>query len=143
MQEIKCPNCGKVFQVDESGYAQIMQQVRDKEFEKELERREQEIRQKKEDDLKIERMEQEKIHSAALARKDSALAEIKQEVERLKAQLQNAQTEKKLAVTEAVQKKDQMLSDKEVEIEKLMSALDLQKKEGELRENNLVERHRD
>lgn len=39
MQEIKCPNCGEVFAVDESGYAQIVSQVRDKEFEKELERR--------------------------------------------------------------------------------------------------------
>ena len=36
MQEIKCPNCGEVFVVDESGYAQIVQQVRDKEFDKEL-----------------------------------------------------------------------------------------------------------
>ena len=43
MQEIKCPNCGEVFQVDESGYAQIAQQVRDKEFEKELSRRQQEM----------------------------------------------------------------------------------------------------
>ena len=34
MQEIKCPNCGEVFVVDESGYAQIVQQIRDKEFEK-------------------------------------------------------------------------------------------------------------
>ena len=39
MQEIKCPNCGKVFQVDDTGYAQIVQQVRDKEFEKEIARR--------------------------------------------------------------------------------------------------------
>ena len=36
MQEIKCPKCGEVFQVDESGYAAIVRQVRDKEFEKEL-----------------------------------------------------------------------------------------------------------
>ena len=36
MQEIKCPNCGEVFQVDESGYAQILSQVRDKEFDKEI-----------------------------------------------------------------------------------------------------------
>jgi len=40
MQEIKCPKCGEVFQVDESGYAAIVQQVRDKEFKKELEQRE-------------------------------------------------------------------------------------------------------
>ena len=39
MQEIRCPKCGEVFQVDETGYDQIAQQVRDKEFEKELERR--------------------------------------------------------------------------------------------------------
>ena len=36
MQEIRCPNCGKVFQVDETGYAQIVQQVRDREFEKDV-----------------------------------------------------------------------------------------------------------
>lgn len=36
MKEIKCPKCGEVFQVDESGYAAIVKQVRDKEFEKEL-----------------------------------------------------------------------------------------------------------
>ena len=39
MQEIKCPKCGEVFQVDESGYAAIGRQVRDKEFEKELSER--------------------------------------------------------------------------------------------------------
>ena len=40
MQEIKCPKCGEVFAVDESDYAQIVQQVRDKEFDKELKQRE-------------------------------------------------------------------------------------------------------
>ena len=44
MHEIKCPNCGKMFQVDETGYAQILQQVRDQEFQKELERREVELK---------------------------------------------------------------------------------------------------
>lgn len=43
MQEIRCPRCGEVFQVDETGYAQIAQQVRDKEFEKELGRRAKEL----------------------------------------------------------------------------------------------------
>ena len=40
MQEIKCPKCGEVFQVDESGYAAIVKQVRDKVFEKETLERE-------------------------------------------------------------------------------------------------------
>ncbi len=61
MQEIKCPNCGTVFQVDESGYTQILQQVRDREFEKELQRRKQELEQKKNDDMTIALMEQEKL----------------------------------------------------------------------------------
>ena len=43
MQEIKCPKCGEVFQVDESGYAAIVKQVRDKEFEKEVDMRESQI----------------------------------------------------------------------------------------------------
>ena len=142
MQEIKCPNCGTVFQVDESGYAQILSQVRDKEFEKELERREQELALKKENDLRIVRMEQEKSFNEQLARKVSDLAEKDREIERLKAQLDKADTEKKLAVSEAIQKKDKELSEKGTEITKLQSELELQRKEGELQKNNLVEQHK-
>lgn len=40
MNEIKCPHCGKVFQVDESGFADIVKQVRDSEFQRELQQRE-------------------------------------------------------------------------------------------------------
>ena len=36
MNEIKCPNCGQVFPIDEAGYTAIAQQIRDKEFEKAL-----------------------------------------------------------------------------------------------------------
>ena len=50
MQELKCPNCGEVFQVDESGYAQIVSQIRDKEFETELKRREEELNKNRERD---------------------------------------------------------------------------------------------
>ena len=142
MQEIKCPNCGTVFQVDESGYAQILSQVRDKEFEKELERREQELALKKENDLRIVRMEQEKSFNEQLARKVSDLAEKDRKIERLKAQLDKADTEKKLAVSEAVQKKDKELSEKGTEITRLQSELELQRKEGELQKNNLVEQHK-
>ena len=142
MQEIKCPNCGQIFQVDESGYAQIVQQVRDKEFAKELERREQELLQKKESDLTIAAMEQEKNYNKQIAEKDSELAEKDKQIERLKAQLEKADTEMKLAVAEAVQEKDRELSEKGTEITKLQSDLELQKKEGELKENNLIEQHK-
>ena len=61
MQEIKCPNCGEVFVVDESGYAQIVQQVRDKEFDKELRRREEELAGKQESELRLLKLEQKQV----------------------------------------------------------------------------------
>ena len=141
MQEIRCPNCGKVFQVDEAGYAQILQQVRDREFSDELRRRTQQLQQEKESDLKIARMEQEKSYSREISKKDSELAEKDRQIEQLKAKLGQAETEKKLAVSEAVQKKDRELSERGAEITKLQSDLELQKKEGKLRENNLLAQH--
>jgi hypothetical protein len=141
MQEIRCPNCGTVFQVDESGYAQIVQQVRDQEFEKELKRRENEIAQKQKSDLDLAKMKQEKEFSAEISKKESELADRDREIERLKAQLEMADTEKKLAVSEAVQEKDHELSERAGEISKLQSEIELQKKEGELKERNILEKH--
>jgi len=142
MQEIKCPNCGKIFQVDAAGYAQIVQQVRDREFEQELKRREHEMAQKKEDDLTIARMKQEKDYNAALNLKEQELAEKDRLIEQYKAQMSSFETEKKLAVAEAVQEKEKELSEKGAELTKLQSDLELQKKESLLRENNLQEQHK-
>ena len=141
MQEIKCPNCGKMFQVDDSGYTQIVSQVRDKEFEKELDRREKELAQKKEKDLTIARMEQEKSYNEEIAKKDSEIADRDRMIEQLKAKLSGSETEKKLAVTEAIQEKDRELSEKENEIGKLQGKLELQKREEELKEKTLIEKH--
>ena len=59
MQEIKCPKCGEVFQVDESGYAAIVKQVRDKEFEKEIASRESQFENEKETAVKLAKTETE------------------------------------------------------------------------------------
>lgn len=106
MQEIKCPKCGEVFAVDESGYAQIVQQIRDKEFEKELKRREKDLAEKKESDLKVARMEQKEEFDRVLSSKDSELSEKDKVIEQLKAQISGSETEKKLAVSEAVSEKE-------------------------------------
>ena len=58
MQEIKCPKCGEVFVVDESGYANIVKQVRDKEFAKELKKREEELKDAQQKDFDLVRLEQ-------------------------------------------------------------------------------------
>nr|MCR4804322.1 DUF2130 domain-containing protein [Clostridia bacterium] len=143
MQEIKCPNCGKIFQVDDTGYAQIVQQVRDREFEKELERREEALAQKQENDLTIARMEQEKLRSEELSKKDAELAERERLIGQLKAQLSGIEMEKKLAVTQAVQekvkesdsileKKKEELADRDKEIERLKAQLDKAETEKKL-----------
>ena len=135
MQELKCPNCGVVFHADESGYAQIVQQVRDREFEKELERRAELLRRQKENDLTIARMEQEKSHGDELAQKNAELAERDRLIEQLRAQISGSETEKKLAVNEAVQekkkesdsalgKKNAELAEKKREIAELRARLD-------------------
>ena len=87
MQEIKCPNCGTIFQVDESEYAQILRQVRDDEFKKELEYRAKDLAEKKETDLKLVRMEQEKKLGEIITSKDSELAKKDRMIEQLKMQI--------------------------------------------------------
>ena len=143
MQEIKCPNCGQVFQVDESGYADIVRQVRDKEFAKELDRREQELRQQKENDLAIARLKQEQSYGEELAKVRNDLAGRNLELEQLKAQLGREESERKLAVAEAVREKEKELSGREAEIARLKNELALQQKESALKETSLLEKHRD
>lgn len=142
MQEIKCPNCGKTFQVDEAGYAQILRQVRDTEFNKERERIKAEFENKNEKDLEIARLEQEKTYSDELLKKDSEISEKDNEIERLRAKLEIADTEKKLAVSEAVRSKENELAELGTELTKLKSDLELHKKESKLNENNLLEQHK-
>ena len=57
MAEIKCPNCGSLFNVDESNYASIVSQIRDKEFDAELNRRLQEIEKSKQQEMQIALMQ--------------------------------------------------------------------------------------
>ena len=75
MHEIKCPKCGEVFQVDESGYAELLSQVRNEAFEDELHKRARELEEKNKNDIKMAQMEQEKNYNAALTNKDKVLAE--------------------------------------------------------------------
>ena len=123
MKEIKCPNCGKVFQVDESGYAQNAQQIRDQEFARELAKREQELSQKREDELKLVRMEQEKINAEVLSKKEAELSEQASRIEQLKAQISAGENEKKLAVSEVMQKKDAEIAEQASRIEQLKAQL--------------------
>ena len=104
MQEIKCPKCGEVFQVDESGYAAIVKQVRDKEFEKEVNDRQAQFESEKESLVKLAKAETQQAFHDEITKKDMEIA-------RLKAQLDSGEKDKKLAVSEAVQEKEKEIAE--------------------------------
>ena len=130
MQEIKCPNCGKTFVVDDSGYAQIAQQVRDSEFDRALRQRERDIAEAKEKELELAQMRQKEAF-------DRALAEAERRVEQLKTQLAGSETEKQLAVSEAVRQKEKELSEQASEVAALKNRLANQETESQLKQQSL------
>ena len=152
MQEIKCPKCGTIFQVDESEYAQIVRQVRDNEFKEELLHRELELAERKDNDLKLARMEQEQKFQEILSRKDAELMTAVQKkteelskrdriIEQLKAQIDNGKTEKELAVSKAVQEKEKELSEKMTEITALRGKISNKEAESKLKEQSIKEQY--
>lgn len=138
MQEIKCPNCGAVFAVDESGYAQIAKQIRDKEFEKELRQREKDLEEIKKKDLEIVKMNQKEEFDKLISSKESELMEKDKEIEQLKSRMAGNETEKQLAISEAINKKEQereravkKISDELADKDKLVVQLKTQIEKGE------------
>jgi hypothetical protein len=97
MNEIICPNCHVPFKVDETGFAEILKQVRDGQFEEELNARLKLADQAKESQLKLAEANAKTVLQETLSKKDQELAEVK-------AQLEKADLEKQLSVREAVSK---------------------------------------
>lgn len=95
MHEIICPHCGKAFKIDEAGYADILKQVRDGDFEKQLHER-------------LELAEQDKRNAIELAQAraagelQKAAAAKDGEIQELKARLEAGEVARKLAVSEAL-----------------------------------------
>jgi len=95
MNDISCPHCGKAFKVDETGYADILKQVRDHEFEEQLHER-------------LELAEKEKLNAVELAKAklsrelQGETQEKEATIKELKAQLEAGKTEQTLAVNNAV-----------------------------------------
>lgn len=145
MNEIICPHCNKAFKVDEAGFADIVKQVRDHQFEEELKNRLHLAEKEKESAVKLAEANFRNSLQEQLAKKDQELAEIKAknalvlsdnlskkdaEITQLKAKIDNVEVEKKLAVNEAVQKvekeRDNLVNDlktKELEKENLENSL--------------------
>ena len=127
MNEIKCPKCGTMFQIDEKDYDSIVKQIRDGEFNAEIKKREEELRKytKSEIDSLKERLDFEK---------KSELSNKELEIERLKNQIRQSEIENKYALKEAVQ-------EKENKIVNLENKIELSQKEYQLKEQNLIDIH--
>ena len=126
MQEIRCPKCNEVFQVDDSGYSQIVQQVRDKEFEKEAARRAEELEKAKNSELKIVEMEYEKKLESALSEKSDDISDKEKRITELEARLESIESEKQLAVANAVRERENSFSEESRKAQKAISDKDIE-----------------
>lgn len=127
MNEIKCPNCNTLFQINETGYDKIVKQVRDKEFSKELKVREEQFKQDKENSIKLAESKIEKNLVSEITKKDLEIADLKNKIKLL-------DSENALAIKNAV-------IEKENEITSLSTKLESSKAEFLLKEKNIKENY--
>lgn len=156
MNEIKCPHCGQVFTVDESGYAALLNQVRDHEFQRELNERISLAEKNREQNMALAVAKAEEELRAQIAQRDSQLAaqteqfraeakdlqlaaqnekaELEKQLEALKAQLQaqasEADTARKLAVADALSAESDKLRAVEKERDSLAQQLETQRQQA-------------
>jgi hypothetical protein len=164
MNEIICPNCNKAFKIDEAGFADILKQVRDHQFEEELQNRLNLADKEKESAVKLAEATIRNSLQEQIAKKDTELAQLKAqnelaladklnkkeaEIAQLKAKIDNVEVEKKLAINEAVQKvekeRDNLTNDlktKDLEKINLESSL-VQKYSAELQNKDAIIKFKD
>lgn len=149
MNDIICPNCKKVFKVDEAGFADILKQVRDHKFAEELQERLSIAEKEKENAVKLAESNLKNTLQVELTKKDRELAELKAEKDRslaeqlakkeseiaeMKSKINKAEVEKKLFVAEAVKKIEKERDD-------LVSNLKSKETEKQLLEKSLLEKY--
>ncbi len=165
MNKIICPNCKKDFELDDAGFADILKQVRDEEFSKDLKERERIFIEDKENAVKLAEANITNTLQTDLAKKDKELAELKAEKELeifellankdseiadMKSKMNSTETEKKLAITEAVNSIEKERDDFKGKIENKEQEIQLrevslkEKYENELKlKDEMIERYKD
>ena len=154
MNEIICPHCKKTFKVDEAGFADILKQVRNHEFEKELHERLELLEKDKESAIKLAEANAKSASQNDIAKKDNEIVRLKAEKDaetnKLKARMESTETEKKLAVNEAVTKVEKERDDLKNKLQNKDSEIQLRevslkdKYESELKlKDEMIERYKD
>ncbi|WP_390134444.1 DUF2130 domain-containing protein [Bifidobacterium apicola] len=122
MPEIICPKCGTAFTIDEAGYADILKQVRDKDFDRQLHER---LEQARRENSKIRELDQAQAEQTLQKTKSAKDAQIQE----LQAKLESEQAAKELAVSEALRKVEKEKDDLTAKLDRAESekqqALDL------------------
>jgi len=143
MKDIICPHCKKTFKVDEAGFADILKQVRDDQFEKELHERLVIAEKEQENAVKLAEANIKNSTQADLAKKDSEIAA-------MKSKMDSEELEKKLAVTQAVNAVEKERDDLKVKMQSKDHEMQLhevslkEKYESELKlKNEMIERYKD
>ncbi len=138
MNEIVCPHCKKAFKVDEAGFADILKQVRDHEFEAELHERLAVAEKEKESAIKLAEANAKNELQADVAKKEALIAELKAErdadIAKLTAKIETAEIEKKLSLAEAVNKIEK-------ERDELAGELRIKDSEKQLLESSLKDKY--
>lgn len=149
MNKLTCPNCKTPFEVDEQGYSSLIKQVRDEQFEKELDRVE--LAANKDKDAAVQKalleaqqdsqkaisdkdLEIERLKAASEAEVVKAQSELKATIAELKSQLENAETKKALEISEK-------MKEAETETMKLRSALESKDLKFNMEKSNLEQKH--
>ena len=168
MKELKCPKCGNVFKVDEADYAAIVGQVKNAEFNQEVERRIKELEKQQKAEQKAETLKAEQNYQKLLSEKELNLTQKDAEIAKLQSQLEGIENTNQLSLAKEIAKKDKeiaalqtqlssnesklkvaileeqnkskdFLQKKEQEIQKLKGDMELAQKEAIIKEKNLKE----
>ena len=148
MNDIICPSCKKAFKVDEAGFADILKQVRDHQFEEEIKNRLAIAEREKESAVKLAEANLKSALQVHISKKDNEIAELKARAERalteqvmkkdaeiasMKAVIENAELEKKLKIAEAVKQIEKERDD-------LLNAVNSKELEKQLLETTLKDK---
>lgn len=89
MNEIKCPNCGTIFQINETDYDKIVKQIKNQEYDKEIKELENRYKKDKEQELEIIRNHIEQEHSKDISKKNEEILNLKNEIKNQSTSLEN------------------------------------------------------
>ena len=95
MNEIKCPHCGEAFKIDEAGYADIVKQIRDEQYQRDLHERLQILEEQQKAQIELEKEKSERKLSEELVKKDKAISDLQSKIDQ-------AETEKKLELQQSI-----------------------------------------